>query len=153
VLYNVLLFVHIVAAIIWIGGAITTNVLASRAVRSGDPTRMVIFAREAEWVGQRIIAPTAVVLLAMGLAMVAVNDGWTIGQAWIILALLGFGLTFLAGALFFGPESGRIGKGIDQRGAEDPGVQRRIRRIVAVGRFDLLLLVLIVAGMVFKPGL
>jgi uncharacterized membrane protein len=152
-LYEALLFVHILAAIVWIGGAILINMLGARATRSADPSRMVGIAREAEWVGKRIIAPSGVVLFAMGLTMVAVNDAWTIGQLWIILALVGFGLTFLAGVLFFGPESGRVGKAIDAGGPADPEVLRRIRRILLVGRFDILLLVLIVADMVFKPGL
>jgi uncharacterized membrane protein len=153
VLYEVLLFVHIVAAIVWVGGAVMINVFATRAARSKDPQRGASVSRDIEWIGQRIIAPTTLVLLAMGLIMVGVNDAWTIGQAWIILALVGFGLTFLAGILFFGPESGRIAKGIEERGAEDQEVQRRIRRIIATSRFDLVLLVLIVADMVFKPGL
>ena len=152
-LYNVLLFVHILAAIVWVGGALTIDVLASRAVRSGDPSRIGTMSREAGFVGQRIIAPTSVVLLAMGLWMVAVNDAWTIGQAWIIIALVVFGLTFLAGALFFGPESGRLEKAIAERGADDPEVHRRFRRIMAVSRLDLVLLILVVADMVFKPGL
>jgi uncharacterized membrane protein len=153
VLYEVLLFAHIVAAIVWVGGAIMINVLSSRAVASGDPVRIATFAKEAGGVGQRVIAPSALVLLAMGLWMVAVNDGWTIGQTWIFLALVGFGLTFLTGALFFGPESLRIGRAIDEGGPDSPDVQRRIRRLVALSRVDLLVLVLIVADMVFKPGL
>jgi uncharacterized membrane protein len=152
-LYEALLFVHILAAIVWIGGAIQLNLLGTRATRSGDADRMVVIAREAEWVSQRLIAPAGVILFALGITMVAINDAWTIGQLWIILALVGFGLTFLAGALFFGPEAGRVGKAIDARGPGDSEVQRRIRRILVVGRFDILLLLLIVADMVFKPGL
>ncbi len=151
-LYETLLFLHILAAIVWIGGAIQLNLLGSRATRSGDADRMVAIAREAEWVSQRVIVPAGGILFALGITMVAVNDAWTIGQLWIILALVGFGLTFLAGALFFGPESGRVGKAIDARGPADPEVHRRIRRILVVGRFDILLLLLIVADMVFKPG-
>jgi uncharacterized membrane protein len=153
VLYEVLLFVHIVAATVWVGGAITIHVLASRAVRSGDPARIATMSREAGFVGQRIIAPTSVVLLAMGLSMVAVSDAWTIGQAWIIIALVIFGATFLAGILFFGPEGGRVEKAIAERGADDPEVHRRLRRIMAVSRIDLVLLLLVLADMVFKPGL
>jgi hypothetical protein len=114
---------------------------------------MATFAKEAAGVGQRVIAPSTLVLLALGFWMVGVSEAWTIGQTWIILSLVGFGITFLTGALFFGPESLRIGKAIDARGPADPDVQRRIRRVVALGRIDLLVLVLIVADMVFKPGL
>jgi hypothetical protein len=85
--------------------------------------------------------------------MVAENEAWTIGQLWIILALVGIGVTMITGAAFFGPESGRVSKMIEVSGPDDPEVRRRIGRIVALGRLDLLLLILIVIDMVLKPGL
>lgn len=39
-----------------------------------------------------------------------------------------------------------------QKGLEDPEVQARVKRITMVVRIDFLLLVLIVADMVIKPG-
>jgi uncharacterized membrane protein len=131
-LYEILLFVHIVAAIVWVGGAVMINILTTRAVRAAAPQPLVSIIRDVAWVGERIIAPTALVLLAMGISMVAVNDGWTIGQTWIILALVGFGLTFLVGASFFGPEGRRIAKIIEERGPEDPELRRRVRRITVL---------------------
>jgi hypothetical protein len=70
---------------------------------------------------------------------------------WVVFGLAVFAFTFLSGALFLGPESGRIGKLTDERGAADPEVQRRIRRILVYSRFDLLLLVLAVVFMTIKP--
>jgi uncharacterized membrane protein len=152
-LYDILLFVHIVAAIVWLGGSVMINVFTTRADRAGAPEPLAALVRDVGWVGPHILAPTTLVLLAVGISMVAVNDAWTIGQTWIILALVGFGLTFLTGILFFGPESGRIAKIIEERGPEDPELRRRVRRITVLSRLDTLVLFLIVADMVFKPGL
>jgi hypothetical protein len=85
--------------------------------------------------------------------MVVVNEAWTIGQLWIVLALIGIGVTVIAGAGFFGPESRRIGSLVEQRGAVDPEVRPRLRRVNVLSRLDLLLLLLIVTDMVIKPGL
>ena len=41
---------------------------------------------------------------------------------------------------------------VDQRGAEDPAVQRAITQLIAISRIDLVVLVLIVIDMVIKPG-
>ena len=63
-----------------------------------------------------------------------------------------FAASFLAGAGFLGPESGRLSKLIADRGPEDPDVERRIRRILLISRIELVLLVIVVADMVVKPG-
>jgi uncharacterized membrane protein len=122
-------------------------------MRSRDAERTVDFVRTQEWLGPHLYAPAALTLLVVGISMVAVNEAWTIGQLWIVLALVGFGLTFLTGIAYFGPEVARIMKAVEARGAEDPDAQRRIRRVFSVARLDLLLLVLIVVDMVVKPGL
>lgn len=151
--YNWLLFFHILAAITWVGGAIMLNILNTRSIRSGDPARLATTARETEWVGTRVLAPSTLILLGLGIALVAVSDAWTIGQFWIILALVLFGITFVTGAFFLGPEAGRIGKLIEERGPQDAEVVRRLRRVVLIGRLDLLTLTVIVWDMAVKPGL
>jgi uncharacterized membrane protein len=152
-LYEVLLLLHIVAAIIWVGGGIATNVLGARLMGAGDATAMAGFARQVGWMGTRVFAPASLAVLGLGIAMVAENDAWTIGQLWIVVALVGIGLSAITGASFFGPESKRISAAIEARGAQDPEVRRRLGRIISLGRLDLLLLLLIVADMVIKPGL
>jgi hypothetical protein len=61
-------------------------------------------------------------------------------------------VTFLAGALFFGPESGRIKKQIEAEGPTAPAVQARIQRILALSRADLMLLFLLIYDMSVKPA-
>ena len=64
-----------------------------------------------------------------------------------------FAASFITGVAFLGPESGRIGKMLEEQGADDPEAQARIARILVVSRIELTLLVLIVLDMVSKPGL
>jgi uncharacterized membrane protein len=152
-LYDLLLLIHILAALTWVGGSVMLTVLGARVVRSGDPGRIVAFTKDSEWVGPRIIAPSALALLGVGIGMVIENPAWEFSQLWIILALIGFAITFIGGLTFFGPESKRIARLIETEGAESPEAQRRGRRILLVSRLDTLLLVLLVVDMVLKPGL
>jgi hypothetical protein len=62
-------------------------------------------------------------------------------------------LSFIAGAGFLGPESGRLGKLVEERGPEDAEYQRRLARIFLISRIELLLLILVVLDMTVKPGL
>lgn len=151
-LYDVLLLFHILAAITWVGGAVTLNLLGTRIQRAGG-TALAEYVRQTEWMGTRVFAPSTLAVLGFGIAMVAENEAWTIGQLWIILALVGIGVSMITGAAFFGPEAKRISQVMVARGPDDPEVARRLRRITVLSRLDLLLLVLIVADMVLKPGL
>lgn len=111
--------VHVLAAVIWVGGAAVVQVLALFALRSKLPGRKAEFAREAEWVGMKIFLPSTLVLIGLGFYLVEdANWGY---HLWVILALVGFGLSFVTGLFFLGPESKRIAEAID---AEGPTLRR-----------------------------
>lgn len=148
--YELLLALHVLAAIVWIGGALMIQLFAILADRSRDPDRMATFAKDAERVGMRLFAPTGLLLFVVGVLLV-LDGPWNFSMMWIDLGLAAYALSFLSGLLFIGPESGRIGRLIEARGAADPEVQRRIARIFAISRIELVLLTLIVFDMVAKP--
>jgi hypothetical protein len=77
---------------------------------------------------------------------------WNFSDAWILLGLLGYAATFVTGAFFLGPEAGKLGRIVDERPADDPEVRARMHRIFVISRIDLVVLILVVADMVFKPG-
>src|SRR3954447_17865149 len=125
---------HVLAAVIWVGGAVVIQILALFALRSKLPGRKAEFAREAEWVGMRIFLPTTLLLIGRGFYLV--HDGHWGYHLWVILALVGFGLSFVTGLFFLGPESGRIAKAIDAQGPDAAEVTTRIKRILAVSRVE-----------------
>jgi uncharacterized membrane protein len=150
-LYEWLLLAHILAVVIWIGGAITFQIHAVRVDRAGQPAELVALASEGEWLGLRLFMPAALVALAAGIGLV-IEGNWSFGEAWILFGLLAYAISFLNGALFLGPESGRLSRLIAERGPEDPQVRWRIRRIFLASRVELVILVAIIADMVLKPG-
>jgi uncharacterized membrane protein len=149
--YELLLFVHILAAVVWIGGALSLQLLAIRAERSPDGGRVANIATEAEWVGSRIFLPASIVLLLAGIGLTLEGD-WGFTTLWVLLGLIAYGLSALTGSLFLGPESGRIGKMIAEVGPQDPEVIARIKRIFLVSRIELVVLLFIVFDMTVKPG-
>jgi uncharacterized membrane protein len=149
--YELLLFVHVLAAVVWVGGALSLQVLAIRAERSADGGRVANFATEAEWVGSRVFLPSSIVLLLAGIGLTLEGD-WGFTTPWVLLGLIAYGLSALTGSLFLGPESGRIGKMIADVGPQDPDVLARIKRIFLVSRIELVVLLFIVFDMTVKPG-
>jgi hypothetical protein len=103
--------------------------------------------------GLRILTPASITVIVFAIALVAYAPGWNFTDTWILLALVGYGLTLVTGVGFLGPESGRLGKlAAGGHTPAEPDIQRRIRRLVMISRIDLVVLVLVVADMVFKPG-
>jgi uncharacterized membrane protein len=149
--YELLLFVHVLAAVVWVGGALSLQVLAIRAERSADGGRVANFATESEWVGSRVFLPSSIVLLLAGIGLTLEGD-WGFTTPWVLLGLIAYGLSALTGSLFLGPESGRIGKMIADVGPQDPDVIARIKRIFLVSRIELVVLLFIVFDMTVKPG-
>jgi uncharacterized membrane protein len=150
--YEFLLFVHISMAAVWVGGAAMIQFFALRAIGSGDPARGAAVSRDIEWVSTRVLIPTSLLAVVSGVLMVIDADFWGFGDDWIILGLILFAITFLAGALFFGPESGRIAKVMAAEGPTSPVAQARVQRILALSRADLMLLFLIIFDMSVKPS-
>ena len=142
---------HVLAALVWVGGGVMIQLLASRILRTDDPERMAKFAKDVEHVTTRTFIPASLVLLALGFVLMD-QGGWEY-KFWVVFALAGFAVSFIAGAGFLGPESARVGKLIEARGGVDQEAATRIERLILYSRIDIALIALIAMDMVLKPGL
>jgi uncharacterized membrane protein len=151
--YKWLLAFHILLAVVWVGSNTAIQILVVRATRA-DADRLAYLAGEIEWYGTRVLLPTAFVLVIVGFILLHESSGaYDLGQGWVLFGFLAWLFSFIVGAGFLGPESGRIGKIVDERGPEDPEYRSRLRRIFLVSRIELVLLILVVLDMAVKPGL
>ncbi|HET7855018.1 MAG TPA: hypothetical protein VFL41_01030 [Gaiellaceae bacterium] len=141
---------YIAAAASWVGGGAMVQFFGLRALAAREGERLATFAGDVEWIGSRFLTSFAAVAFLSGVGLVWDSDFWGFGDDWIVIGLLLFAVTFLAGALFFGPEAGRIKKLIQAEGAT--AAEPRIRRIILLSRIDLMILFLIVFDMSVKPS-
>jgi uncharacterized membrane protein len=148
--YALFKLVHVVGAVIWVGGGLTLTILAMRAERSSDSGEMATIARQAAFVGERVFAPVGMLVFLMGIAMV-INLHWGWGTTWIVIGLVGYVITFLTGLLVLGPLAKRIGQLIEAKGPDAPETQAAIQRILLLARVDIGVLLLVVADMILKP--
>ena len=143
--------VHVIAAVVWVGGAAIIQGYAFRILRTGDGRRQAEFAKDTEVVSMRAFTPASLILFLAAIAMM-INADWPWGQNWITLGVIAFGLSFVLGIGFLGPESGRVGRVIEEHGPESALATARIRRILAVSRAELVVLLTVVWNMVVKPA-
>ena len=148
--YSLFKSIHVIAAVIWVGGAAMIQAYAFRILRTGDGRRQADFSKDTEVVGMRVFVPASLILFLAAIAMM-VNLHWSWNQNWIVLGLIAFGLSFVLGAGFLGPEGGRIAELIEREGPDSPAAQARIRRILTVSRCELIVLLTVIVNMVVKP--
>lgn len=146
-LYASLKFLHILLAIVWVGGAITIQLLALKAMAAG-PVHVEHLTKSIEWMGKRVFMPASGILFLIGLWMAF---GWTGWPVWIWIGVVAFAATFVTGAFFLGPESGRIAKLLEEKGADAPETVASLKRILMISRIDLVVLIVVVWDMSYKP--
>jgi uncharacterized membrane protein len=142
--------VHVITAAIWVGGAAMIQAYSFRILGTGDGKRQADFAKDTEVVGMRVFMPASLILFLAAIGMM-VNLDWSWSQNWIVLGVIAFGLSFVLGAGFLGPEGGRIAELIEKEGPDSPAVQARIRRILTISRCELVVLLTVIVNMVVKP--
>ncbi len=150
--YQVYKALHVVAAVIWVGGDVTLTTLGIVFERRNDGPTLQALGRMGTWVGTRVYTPALFAVLIFGIAVMEKGnyDWW--GVFWIDFALVGWLVAGLVGVGFVGPELGRIDKAAMQFGPMSEEVGGRVKRLFMVFRFDTALLVLIVIDMVAKPS-
>ncbi len=141
---------HVTVALFWVGGGVLLTVLGLMAEKSDDPNEIVTLARWAAFVGERLFAPAGGVVLLMGVAMM-INTSWGWGTFWVDLGLVGYGLTFVTGIALLSPGAKRIHELAESKGATAPETIAAIRKVLLIARFDVAVLMVVVADMVTKP--
>jgi len=148
--YAVFRVVHVSVAVFWVGGGVLLTILGLKAETSDDPNEIALLARWAAWTGERLFAPAGGVVLLAGIAMM-INTDWGWGKFWVVTGLIGYALTTVIGVAILTPQSKRIAQLSETKGATDPETIAAIRRILVLARFDVAVLLIVVADMVTKP--
>jgi len=149
--YSVLKTLHVLAAVAWAGGAMMLIALLVRA-RSGRRTQYLIeLTKDATFLPVRIFVPSSLVLVITGFWMVANGDLDL--ELWVILAIVGWVITFITGNFFLTPQAKKIDALLAEPDAEsNPETSATIDRILTIARVDLVVLFLVIVDMVLKPG-
>ena len=144
--YEFLLFVHVSAAAIWLGGGFIFQAYGVAVRNGGDPREMAAFAGRASRVGERVFVPASLIVLLAGIGLM-IEGSWDWGQLWIVFALTVFAGSFFSGLLHIAP----MGKRIEAVGPETPEGQELIRKIFRSLRIELVFLYSIAFAMTVKP--
>jgi len=149
--YQIYLAIHVLAAVVWVGGDITLTTLGIVFEGKQDGPTLAALGRMGAWIGTRVYTPALFVVFGFGVALIEKSGiGWN--HFWVIFAVTGWSIATAIGVGFVGPELGRIDRAAQEHGPESPEVGRRVKRLFTIFRFDTVLLILVVVDMVAKPS-
>jgi uncharacterized membrane protein len=151
-LYNFYLFLHIVAAIIWLGGAFMVTITNVRLSQQHDRAGLASLGRQGNFYTRSVFMPAAVISLVTGILLTS-TAGISFGALWITWGFTGIIVSIVLGAVLIRrtiEELGRLAAAPASNGARIGTLQQRVLLLSAL---NLLVLFSVVWGMVFKPTL
>ena len=142
--YNGLKFIHVLAAICWVGSGlfVQSGIAPAQRTTPGPPE----LGRDAESTGQRGSWASSSCSSRGSL----VRYGPCSFNLWILLGLVGFAAHSLTG--LSSSAHGEKFAAAPERGADHPDLPGARARIILISRIDHAVLVLMILDMVFKPG-
>ena len=146
--YLAIKYIHILAAIIAVGANITYGVWNVRAGR--DPSHTSFALKGVKFLDDRIANPAYGVVLLTGLLMAIFGVGLL--HLWVIVALVLFAALVVVGVGFYTPLLRNQIKLADAGDTTSPAFEMLGRRAAIAGPATLVIVLLILAMMVFKPG-
>jgi uncharacterized membrane protein len=150
-LYLLLKFVHVVAAIVWVGGVIALTLINARLTLEREPAALRVVGRQSAAFGQRVLAPASVTTLLAGVALVPVmRAGFPLWMAWGLAGIL---VSVLLGAVLLRPVVLRIMQMAEGERIDEIAWGETRRRMIVLNAVNVLALLSTVWAMVFKPTL
>ncbi len=148
-MYQLLVLVHVLSAIIWVGGGLVQTVTIHRAGTSGGAAGALRAFEEQRWSFTRVSLPAFVLVLVSGISLVAISDVWRFSTPFVYIALALLVLAmFVPGANF---EKKLIAMG--ERAGLDGAAAASVLRVGLRGSWiGMALLIVIDTLMVLKPG-
>ncbi|HZQ50071.1 MAG TPA: DUF2269 family protein [Candidatus Dormibacteraeota bacterium] len=147
--YDILKYIHILAAIVAVGANITYGVWSVRARR--DPAHLAFAINGIRFIDNRIANPAYGVLFLTGVLMVIVGG---IGlKLWVVAAVILFVAIAVIGFAYFTPLVRRQLALLDAGDASSPEFERLARRNAMIGPILGVIVLVILGLMVFQPSL
>ncbi len=150
--YGVLKVLHVVATILWIGGATAlTTVLARLALARERATLAGLLPHTMRY-AHTLGAVSSMLVLVTGIAMVAIGRiGF--GTLWVTLGFAGILLHFLFGIFVMRRRSMALAAALSATPPDDARIAAAGRALRAAGLIYLLIMTSVIVVMVLKPTL
>ena len=150
-LANILKLVHIISVTVWIGGEIMLSILFERARTSRDEGTLRGLLSQGGFIGKAIFNPAGIITLAAGVWL-GIEGDYDFAEAWISIGFVGIAVGAILGMAFYPKVFNRGLAAIEAGGIDGAETQASLKSLRLVSTIELLVLLVVVWAMVFKPG-
>jgi uncharacterized membrane protein len=148
--YEFLLTVHVLCAVIWVGGAVMMHIFGRLASKEG-PEAQLAFTQKSIRLGGMIFGPLSLILLVAGVLLV--NEvGYSYGDPWITIGFVGFLISGVLGIAYYPRAGKQYGDIVAGDGPGSTAAQAIYRRTATVNTVELTILLLVIVAMTTKVG-
>jgi hypothetical protein len=148
--YEVLLFLHIAFAIVWLGSALLLQVLGHRAVSANELVRLKGLLDDADWLTTRLFIPSSLAVLVLGV-LLTIEGPWEFGELWIVIGLAGYAASFLSGLFVISRQAKKVARIMERDGGMSTAAVAETNRLFLDSRVELVVLFVVVLDMAMKP--
>jgi uncharacterized membrane protein len=149
-LYELLLFVHVLAAAAWVGAVLFFAVVLEMALRAQERTLLLRLIAYDDRLAPVFYIPAIVLVLAAGVGLV-LDGPWSFGDGWVVAGVLLLVSAFGLGIAFFLPTAKRLHAALDSGGVDSADVLVELRTYRTLTWIDAAMLVAAVFVMTAKP--
>ena len=148
--YELMLFVHVLAAAAWFGAALLALALVELAARAGDTAGVVWLGEYDDALAKFLFIPAALLTLVAGIALVLdgpwsfADDGWVTGGLVLLVGIFALGVGLIL------PAGNRL-RALGAAGAPATELEPVIGRYRVLSWIDVFLLGLAIFLMTTKP--
>jgi uncharacterized membrane protein len=149
-LYELLLFVHVLAAAAWVGGVLLFAFVLELALRAQERSLLLRLIAYDDRLAPIFYIPAIVLVLAAGVGLV-LDGPWSFGDGWVIAGIVLLASAFVLGIAFFLPTAKRLKAALDSGGVDSAEVIGELRTYRTLTWIDAAILVAAIFVMTTKP--
>ena len=149
-LYHLLLFIHILLGMVWVGGIVHSEVQIIGAARSRDPSRVVDAYVSLAATNRKLFLIPSWAVTGFG-AWLVVETNRSFTELWIVLAMIGSLLAAGVGLVVLAAEGMKISRMVREEQDREV-VLARIFRLSRLRKVHTLVLGGVLALMIWQPG-
>ena len=148
--YELWLFLHLTAVVVWIGGALMGQVFGILTQRARSPVESAGYGRNMAWVAKWIFLPSSVVVILTGMGLTEDGD-WGWDEPFVVVGMIAGVAIAALGIGYVTPRMGRAGARMATDGPS-PELAAEMNRLVWIARGLLAVAFVIIFMMVTKLG-
>lgn len=144
-----LTYLLVVGLVVWVGGAITGQILLAHAL-DRDGSQALSLVGQIMWIVPRVYVPVGTVAVAAGIAL-AVRQGLDLTAGWILMPVALYVATAILGTTVSAPGYVRLARLAERTGPADPRYRHGLLRLAWLNRSELALVLLALLLLITRP--